>query len=139
MNRYGRYYRKPYDLYEADDDVVLVDDDEYFDDEDDFDIDDEIEIVEDSDVESQLSEIADNLGYNFTSSDGRGSFSVSDNVEVSVRFTQNLITSLDVRILKNPARFSCLKNTTTVDNLSVELQTCVLIIKEIRSKLKVRS
>ena len=131
MNRYGRYYRKPYDLYEADDDVVLVDDDEYFD--------NEVEIIEDSNVESQLSEIADNLGYNFTSSDGRGSFSVSDNVEVSVRFTQNLITSLDVRILKNPARFSCLKNTTTVDNLSVELQTCVLIIKEIRSKLKVRS
>lgn len=133
MNRYGRYYRKPYDLYEDDNDAVLVDDDE------DFDIRDEIEIVEDSNVETQLSEIADNLGYNFTSSDGRGSFSVSDNVEVSVRFTQNLITSLDVKILKNPARFSCLKNTTTVDNLSVELQTCVLIIKEIRSKLKVRS
>ena len=133
MNRYGRYYRKPYDLYEDDEDFVLVDDDKYFDDED------EIEIIEDSNVETQLSEIADNLGYNFTSSDGRGSFSVSDNVEVSVRFTQNLITSLDVRILKNPARFSCLKNTTTVDNLSVELQTCVLIIKEIRSKLKVRS
>lgn len=133
MNRYGRYYRKPYDLYEDDEDFVLVDDDKYFDDED------EIEIIEDSNVETQLSEIADNLGYNFTSSDGRGSFSVSDNVEVSVRFTQNLITSLDVKILKNPARFSCLKNTTTVDNLSVELQTCVLIIKEIRSKLKVRS
>lgn len=137
MNRYGRYYRKPYDLYEDDNDVVLVDDEDF--DDEDFDIRDEIEIVEDSNVETQLSEIADNLGYNFTSSDGRGSFSVSDNVEVSVRFTQKLITSLDVKILKNPARFSCLKNTTTIDNLSVELQTCVLIIKEIRSKLKVRS
>lgn len=125
MKYQRNYYRKPHGLYEDDDDIILVDD--------------EIDDVNDLNIESQLAEIADNLGYNFTSFDGRGSFSVSDNVEVSVRFTRNLITSLDVKILKNPARFSCIKNTTTVDNLSVELQTCVLIIKEIRSKLKVRS
>ena len=111
-------------------------------DEEDF-IDDEIDIIKDIEkdeeeltIEDQLYEIGDNLGYDFTSYSGRGSFSISDNVEVSVRYTPEKITSIDTKILKNPAKFNCTKNTTTIDNLSVELQTCVLLIKEIKSKLR---
>lgn len=111
-------------------------------DEEDF-IDGEIDIIKDIEkdeeeltIEDQLYEIGDNLGYDFTSYSGRGSFSISDNVEVSVRYTPEKITSIDTKILKNPAKFNCTKNTTTIDNLSVELQTCVLLIKEIKSKLR---
>ena len=120
MNRYS----KP--LYEADDEEEIEI------------IDDEIEDVEETLIEDQLAEIGDNLGYPFTSHNGSGSFSISDSVEVSIRFTPTEITAIDVRILKNPARFSCTRNTTTVDNLSVELQTCVMIVKDIRSKVKIR-
>lgn len=104
--------------------------------------DEEQEIIDDVEelvIDDQLHEIGENLGYNFTSYNGRGSFSVSDNVEVNVRFTDDIITSIETKILKSPARYNCTRNTTTVDNLSVELQTCVLIIKEIRSKLRVRA
>lgn len=109
---------RPYKLREADDDIEVV------------------EIEEDS-IEDQLIEIGDNLGYPFTGSDGKGSFYISDNVEVSVRFSPKSVTSIEARIIKNPARFNCTRSTTTIDNISVELQTCVLVIKDIRSKIKV--
>lgn len=113
-------------LYEDDEEIEIIGDEE------------EVDEIEEVLLEDKLAEIGDNLGYPFTSHSGRGSFSVSDNVEISVRFTPDEITAIDVRITKNPARFTCTKNTTTVDNLSVELQTCVMIVKDIRSKLNVR-
>lgn len=103
--------------------------------------DEEIEVVEDEveveelDIDSGLEEIANKLGFDYTSANGSGSYSVSDNVEVRVRYTKDKIVKIQTVILKNPARYDCTKNTTTVDNLSVELQTCVLIIKEIKQKL----
>lgn len=118
--RNTRFLRHKYNLHEDEEETIVQD-------------------IEEILIEDQLAEIGDNLGYPFTSSNGKGSFSVSDNVEVAVRFTPKQITAIEARILKNPARFNCTRNTTTVDNLSVELQTCVLIIKDIRSKLRVRS
>ena len=101
--------------------------------------DEELEVIEDEieeiDLDTELTKIADKLGFDYTSANGSGSYSVSDNVEVRVRYTQNKIVKIQTVILKNPARYDCTKNTTTVDNLSVELQTCVLIIKEIKQKL----
>lgn len=117
--RNDRFPRRRHSLYEDEEETIVKD-------------------VEEILIEDQLAEIGDNLGYPFTSSNGKGSFSISDNVEVAVRFSPTQITAIEARILKNPARFNCTRNTTTVDNLSVELQTCVLIIKDIRSKLKVR-
>lgn len=96
------------------------------------DIDDEID---DIDIEAALIEIGDKLGYDFISSNGSGSFSISDDVEVYVRFTDRGINKLETRILRSNPRFDCTKNTTTVNNLSIELQTAVLIIKDIKSKL----
>ena len=105
--------------------------------------DDDIEVVEDEieeleeeiSIDEQLQTIAEKLGFDYTSANGSGSFSISDNVEVRVRFTPNKISRIQTVILKNPARYDCTKNTTTVDNISVELQTCVLIIKEIKQKI----
>ena len=114
-----KYYKKYYGRYHT----ITEDNDE-----------EEI-VIEDIPVTDVLQEIGDNLGYPFTYSGTNGSFSVSDNVEVSVRIVNNEVQRIFTRILKNPARFDCTKNTATVDNLSVELQTCVLIIKDVRQKL----
>ena len=117
MNRkYKRYYDRYHTITEDNDEEEII-------------IDEEVPITD------VLEEIGDNLGYPFTYSNTSGSFSVSDNVEVAVKFLDNFIQKIYVRILKNPARFDCSKNTTTIDNLSVELQTCVLIIKDVRQKL----
>ena len=117
MNRnYDRYYNRYHTITEDNDEEEIV-------------------IEEEVPVTDALEEIGDNLGYPFTYSGTSGSFSVSDNVEVSVRIVNNEVQRIFTRILKNPARFDCTRNTTTVDNLSVELQTCVLIIKDVRQKL----
>ena len=100
------------------------------------DIDDEIDDeIDDIDIEAALIEIGDKLGYDFISSNGSGSFSISDDVEVYVRYTDRGINKLETRILRSNPRFDCTKNTTSVNNLSIELQTAVLIIKDIKSKL----
>jgi hypothetical protein len=113
-----------------------------FDDEDEYiasDIVNDIErdVDEELSIEDTLYEIGDNMGFDFITYNGRGSYSISDNVEIDVRYTKDKVTAIDTKIIKNPAKFSCIRNTTTIDNLSVELQTCVMIIKEIKTKLKV--
>lgn len=125
QNRYdNRRMSRRYDLHEDED----------------IDIEDAvIDDIEEMDIDEQLKKIGDNLGYDFTGSNGSGSFSISDNVEVAVRYTNKEVSAIETRILKRPANFNCLKNTTAVDNLSVELQTCVLIIKDIKSKLRDRA
>jgi HD superfamily phosphodiesterase len=124
--RFNKRFNKFYDkkLKEADDAEIENDEIEEIED-----------VIEELDIEAVLEEIADKLGFDYTSSNGSGSYSISDNVEVRVRFTPKKISRIQTVILKNPARFDCTKNTTTVDNLSVELQTSVLIIKEIKQKL----
>lgn len=120
MHNYRRNLRLPKRLTEIDEDEFI----------------DDVEEVEDIlNIDNTLMSIGNKLGYDYTSSNGSGSFSVSDNVEVRVRFTPDKVVKVQTVILKNPARFDCTRNTTTIDNLSVELQTCVLIIKEIKQKL----
>lgn len=123
MNR--RRFLRPSKLNEVDEQDEFIDD-----------VVDDIEEIEDElDIDATLRDIGEKLGYDFTSSKGSGSFSISDNVEVSVRYTPEKVVKVQTHILKNPPRYDCTKNTTTVDNLSVELQTCVLLIKEIKQKL----
>ena len=123
MNR--KRFLRPSRLNEVDEQDEFIDD-----------VVNDIEEIEDElDIDTTLRDIGDRLGYDFTSSNGSGSFSISDNVEVRVRYTPTKVVKVQTNILKNPARYDCTRNTTTVDNLSVELQTCVLLIKEIKQKL----
>lgn len=95
--------------------------------------------TEDSDyvqVVDKLYEIADNLGFPFEETNNTsGRFSISDNVIVVVKYRDDRVMSIHTKITKNPALYDCTHTTSTIDNISTELQSCILIIKDIRSKL----
>lgn len=98
----------------------------------------DIDELEEFDIELELSEIADNLGYTFMPSKDKtteGTISVSDELTIYVRYINNQITRIYIKTDINNDRIDCTRNTTNADNMSVELQTCVLIIKDIKQKL----
>jgi hypothetical protein len=123
----NRYVREA----EDEDDIVIVDDE----DADEEEIEDEIEEVEEETIVDKLSKIGDDLGYDFIGGVTSGSFSLSNSVEVFVRYSDDKIQKLEVRLLKSNPRFNCMRNTTEVDNISVELQTATLIVKSVKQKL----
>lgn len=100
--------------------------------------DEEEEIVEDIDIEAELTAIAEDLGYTFmpnkTGPIG-GTISVSDELSIFIRYNDTGITRIYINFDVVNNKLDCTKNTTTADNMSVELQTCVLIIKDIKQKL----
>lgn len=92
-------------------------------------------------LRTELQTIANDLGYDYidTSENGnnRGLISISDDVNILISFDGN-ITSLRVRIGREPrkrAKYNCYSNSSTIDNISVELQTASMICSEIRKKL----
>lgn len=100
--------------------------------------DEDIDIIEEFDIEAELDEIAENLGYTFEpvkDSTTEGTISVSDNLTIYIRYINNEITRIYIKTDIKNDRIDCTRNTTTADNISVELQTCVLIIKDIKQKL----
>jgi hypothetical protein len=123
----NRYVREA----EDEDDIVIVDDE----DADEEEIEGEIEEVEEETIVDKLSKIGDDLGYDFIGGVTSGSFSLSNSVEVFVRYSDDKIQKLEVRLLKSNPRFNCMRNTTEVDNISVELQTATLIVKSVKQKL----
>lgn len=123
----NRYVREAEDA----DDIVIVDDE----DADEEEVEDEIEEVEEETIVDKLSKIGDDLGYDFIGGVTSGSFSLSNSVEVFVRYSDDKIQKLEVRLLKSNPRFNCMRNTTEVDNISVELQTATLIVKSVKQKL----
>jgi len=123
----NRYVREAEDA----DDIVIVGDE----DTDEEEVEDEIEEVEEETIVDKLSKIGDDLGYGFIGGVTSGSFSLSNSVEVFVRYSDGKIQKLEVRLLKSNPRFNCMRNTTEVDNISVELQTATLIVKSVKQKL----
>ena len=100
--------------------------------------DNEEEILDNLDIETELDEIANKLGYSFMPNGNgvSGSISVSDYLTVSLRYYNNEISKITVDCkINNNGKIDCTRNTTTADNLSVDLQTCILIIKDIKQKL----
>lgn len=94
--------------------------------------------VEDVLISDMISDIVQNLGYTFVQNKGSstdGTISVSDNLTIFIRYTPMEITRIYIKTEIQNNRIDCTRNTATADNLSVDLQTCVLIIKEIKNKL----
>ena len=99
---------------------------------------DEIEIEVEPSVEERLIAIADNLGYSFMpngKNSTEGTISVSDMLTIYIRYTNDEVKRIYIRTQVPGNRIDCSRNTTTADNMSVDLQTCVLIIKDIKQKL----
>ena len=84
-----------------------------------------------------LSEIAENLGYSFMPSGNgtSGIISISDELEIVIRYFNGQISKISISTDINGNKIDCTRNTTKADNMSVDLQTCVLIIKDIKQKL----
>lgn len=95
-------------------------------------IDDEIE---DMIMQDELKKIANDLGYDFIGGQTSGSFSLSNTVEVFVKYNNDRIQKLEVRILNSNPRYNCMRNSTDVEELAVQLQTATLIVKNIKRKL----
>ena len=99
---------------------------------------DEEIIIEEPSIQDELYDIVNNLGYTFTMNNGSthdGTISISDNLSIYIRFINDSITKIYIITDINNDRIDCTRNTSTADNISVDIQTCVLIIKEIRQKL----
>ena len=100
-------------------------------------------LTEDDDIEDivlsdRLYDIANDLGYTFTLSknnSNEGVISISDYLSIVIRFADDEIKRIFIRTYIDNSRIDCTRNTTTADNISIELQTCVLIIKDIKQKL----
>lgn len=95
----------------------------------------DIKAVEDILIQDELKEIASDLGYDFIGGQTSGSFSLSDLVEVYVRYSDTEIQKIEVRILSSNPRFNCMRNTTDVEELAVQLQTATLIVKNVKQRL----
>ena len=118
MNRYNRMLanKKRRSLYEDEEEEIIIDE---------------------TSIQDEVYQIVNNLGYDFTiSKNGSdGEISISDNLTIYIRFMGDTISRIYIRTQIDNDRIDCTRNTATADNLSVDLQTCVLIIKEIRQKL----
>ena len=98
---------------------------------------DDEDIIGDIDIEIELSEIAENLGYSFMPSGNgtSGIISISDELEIIIRYFNGQISKISIFVDIDGDKIDCTRNTTKADNMSVDLQTCVLIIKDIKQKL----
>lgn len=92
----------------------------------------------DTDIETTLKDIADNLGYFFYAEDNnKGTISITDDVNIVVRFT-NKVTSIEVTIGKNKNKqptYKITKSNSSIDEISVALQTASMVCAEIRKRL----
>lgn len=94
---------------------------------------DEVEDVEEILLDDELMQICENLGVDFNISEREFTISISDNVEIVIIKTRNMIKDIITNILTNEV--VCKANTKTLDNMCDEITTSILVIKEIKSKL----
>ena len=94
--------------------------------------------IEEVNISDRISEIVSDLGYDFRlnkNNANEGSVSISDNLSIFIRLMNNEISRIYIKMDVSNNRIDCTRNTSTADNISVDMQTCVLIIKDIKQKL----
>lgn len=110
-----------------------------YEDTDDF----EFEVEKDSGKEESLKDklisIADNMGVRYIdNNDGNFKMIISDDVSIRVRYTRDRMTRMYVEVLndgKRDVRIDCTRNTKRADSISVDIQTAILIVKDIKNKV----
>lgn len=95
-------------------------------------------------IQVQLKEIAEKLGYQYIENSshrlGKGTISITNDLDIIIKYDK-AITSIFVVIgntLGNsytPPMYDCTYNSSTIDDVSVALQTASMICAEIRQKL----
>ena len=102
---------------------------------------DEEDLITIEDIQLTLIEIAQNLGYDYIELSenrlGAGFISITNEVSITVKYNSDRIISLEVQIGEfNKNRYDCTTNSSTIDEISVALQTASMIMAEIRRKIR---
>lgn len=103
---------------------------------------DEEEFDSIEDIQITLTEIAQDLGYDYIELSntklGSGQIAITNDVTINVRYDSYRVKSLSVQIgqFNKNTKYDCTTNSSTIDNISVALQTASMILSEIRRKLK---
>ena len=93
------------------------------------------------DIQFILIDIAQNLGYDYMELSenklGAGFISITNNVSIIIKYNSDRITSIEVQIGEfNKNKYDCTTNSSTIDEISVALQTASMICAEIRRKIR---
>ena len=102
---------------------------------------DEKEFVTIEDMQEELISIAEDMGYNYEESSeklGAGFIAVTDDVNILIKYNADKLLSIDVQVgdYKTDNKYNCTTNSSSIDEISVALQTASMICSEIRRKLK---
>ena len=102
---------------------------------------DEEEFVTIEDMQEELISIAEDMGYNYEESSeklGAGFIAITDDVNILIKYNADKLLSINVQIgdYKTDNKYNCTTNSSSIDEISVALQTASMICSEIRRKLK---
>lgn len=110
-----------------------------YEDTDDFEFDVETDSGKEESLKDKLISISDNMGVRYIdNNDGNFRIIVSDDVSIRVRYTRDRMTRMYVEVLndgKRDVRIDCTRNTKHADSISVDIQTAILIVKDIKNKV----
>lgn len=102
---------------------------------------DEEELTTIEDIQAVLISIAEDMGYDYMEFSenrlGAGFIAITNDVSIIVKYSREKITSIQVQVGEfNKNKYDCTTNSSTIDSISVSLQTASMICAEIRRKLK---
>jgi hypothetical protein len=102
---------------------------------------DEEDFVTIEDVQEELIAIAEDMGYFYEESSeklGAGFIAITDDVNIIIKYNVDKLLSLNVQVgdFKTDNKYDCTTNSSSIDEISVALQTASMICSEIRRKLK---
>ena len=110
-----------------------------YEDTDDFEFDVEKDSGKEESLKDKLISIADNMGVRYIdNNDGNFKMIISDDVSIRVRYARDRMTRMYVEVLndgKRDVRIDCTRNTKRADSISVDIQTAILIVKDIKNKV----
>ena len=100
---------------------------------------DEFEKEKDESLKDKLIAVADNMGVHYIDNqDGNFKLVISDDVVIRVRYTKDRMTRIYIEVKNNgmrDVRIDCTRNTKQADTISVDIQTAILIVKDIKNKV----
>lgn len=110
-----------------------------YEDADDFEFDMNADSDSGESLKDKLISVADNMGVRYIdNNDGNFRIIVSDDVNIRVRYTRDRMTRMYIEVLndgKRDVRIDCTRNTKRADSISVDIQTAILIVKDIKNKV----
>ena len=110
-----------------------------FEEADDFESDNKRDSEKEESLKDKLISISDNMGVRYLdNNDGNFKVVISDDVIIHIRYTRDKMTRIYIEVRNNgmkDVRIDCTRNTKHADAISVDIQTAILIVKDIKNKV----